>query len=881
MFLALPSRWHLVGPLIALATLAVIWLTSALGVFQLPDAWIHWQYHLLNPKERPVSQVLLVEADFEQLQDEEWLELVAQLQQFEPRGIGFLRRPTRLSESHLEALDREGVVIGQTAAQVLGAPGVLTLPPSQAQDSLGVHRPQVIFDGERYISTEAAVVSRGTEGLDPQAPFLIDFRPGKNYLPVILAERVLRGDLTRDLVAGRVVLVGAGIDPTNPPLLTPLPEEAEVSRLMYAGYTVDTLLRGQPLRSTTWWQNLLLLLVTLAVAALLYFRLGVRRSLGISIGGTIFLLIAGWLSLHFLGAVLPVASLIAFHLLLWYLLSRREQRLESETVHKLLRASSRRFHERLLPTDFNASQDPWGQIIVLTTQLLSLERAILLERPADGKHFREVKAYACSLEDIDERRRDVEREPYVSALAESGPIILKQPFLKGAAPGRLQFLMPLEFDGQVMGFFSGEVVEETIHANPLFLSLLRDFGNQIGELLYRRQLLQMRQRSDASRWGQLMRLDSIESEYASLNEVSQLFERRLSLLENVFNSLHTSTIFYDLFGKVMEVNRKMEELVRRSGLPIFTMTAADAISILGGMSLSVAKEHLQHMVLTDEGLTFSAKLPNVEGLFSLNVRPLRASEMETALTSSPFRIHGFLLELLDVTYLVRLERLKNELDNKINAELRNQLEAAILSAELLRQDDVTASEKRAFAELVERKLLQMSRTLNRSQEILNAVQDIDQLSDFPVSVSALAEDLAKRWESRLAARDLQLELAPPPFNAFVRVDVSRIENILDAIVAVLADDASPGGAIRISLEERHEAGQLWDSFILENTGYGMPEERLQAIMMGSAPITTPVMHRLKQAVDQVTLGGGKLKARTAIGQGIHFEVQLPGFSLDE
>ncbi|MGM0545005.1 MAG: hypothetical protein ACQERP_14190, partial [Pseudomonadota bacterium] len=775
-----------------------------------------------------------------------------------------------------------GVVIGQTAAQASGDNRVLTLPPSQALDSLGVHRPRIIDGGERYISAEAAVASGAESTVVAEAPFLVDFRPGMNYLPVIQAERVLRGDLTRDLVGGRVVLVGRSIDPTNPPLLTPLPQEANVSRLVYAGYAVDTLLRGQPLSGTTWWQNLLLSLGVLGVSVLLYFRLGVKRSLGVSLGGGLLLLISGWLSLHFLSIVLPVAELIAFHLLLWYLLSRREQRLESATVRKLLRASSRRLHDRLLPSDFNSSQDPWGQIILLTTQILNLDRAILLERQGSAKHLREVKAYRCSIDDIDERRRDFERTPYSTALEEGGPIVLSKTFLKHPAPGSRQFLVPLEFNGQLLGFLSGEMAEETLENNPLFLSLLRDFSSQIGELLYQRQLWQARQRSEASPWKRLVRLDSVVSEYESLSEVSQLFERRLALLENVFNSLHTSTILYDLFGQVMQVNRKMEELVRRSGLSVFSMTAADAIATLGGMPLSTAREHLQHMVLTDESLTFAANLPGVEGAFSLNVRPLKGAEEETSSqTVTPFRIHGFLLELVDVTHLVRLERLKDELGNKISAELRNQLEAALLAAELGRQDDVATTDKVAFGELVERKLQQMSHTLTRSQNILNAVQDISRLSDFPVNVTALAEDMARRWEPRLATRELAFELESPPFNAFVRVDVTQIENTLDAVVTVLADDASPGGVIRLNLEEKHEDNTFWTTFIFENTGYGMPEERLQAAMTDSARATTPAMHRLQQAANQVTLWGGELKATTAIGEGIRFEIRLPGFSLDD
>ncbi|GAA3902411.1 hypothetical protein GCM10022228_11060 [Halomonas cibimaris] len=577
MILAPLHRWRLAGPGIALISLVGIWLASTLGVFQLPDAWVQGQYHRLTPVGRPTPRVVLVEADFEQRRQPAWRALVERLERLDPAGIGFLHPPATLSETQRARLRESGVIVGQTTAQTSSTGSVLTLPPAQSLSRMSVHVPRIVENGERYVTTEAALASRALEARAAEDAFLIDFRPGMNYLPVLQTERVLRGDITRDLVANRAVLIGRRMDPTNPTLFTPLPQEARVSRLMYAGYTVDTLMRGRPLQRTAWWQNILLSLTVLGVSVLLYFRLGVRHSLGVCIGGGLLLLVAGWLSLHFVSRVFPVIELIAYHLLLWYLLSRREQRHESATVHTLLRASSGRLHDRLLPSDFNASQDPWGQIILLTTQILHLDRIILLERRGSAKHLREIKAYRCSIEDIDERRRDFERTPYSTALEEGGPIILSKTFLKNPMPGGRQFLVPLEFNGQLLGFLSGEVDEPTLDSNPLFFSLLRDISNQIGELVYQRQRWQLFQQRKKSRWQRLMRLDAVESEYEALGETLQVFSRRLALLENVFSLLHTSTILYDLFGQVIQVNRKMEALVTRSGLSVFTMTAADVL----------------------------------------------------------------------------------------------------------------------------------------------------------------------------------------------------------------------------------------------------------------------------------------------------------------
>lgn len=882
MFLMSLNRWLFAGPWIALGSLAAIWLASMLGVFQLPNAWMYWQFHRLTPGERPVPQVLLVEADFVQRQAPEWRELVNQLAQFGPASIGLLHQPAALTESDLERLRESGVVIGQTAAQAAGDNRILTLPPSQALDSLGVHRPQAFSDGQRYISTEAAVARQAQGTAVAETVFLVDFRPGMNYLPVVQAERVLRGDLTQGLVAGRVVLVGRSLDPTNPSLLTPLPEEANVSRLVYAGYAVDTLLRGTPLHALAWWQGVLLSSGVLAVSLLLYFRLGVRHALSIVLSGSALLVVSGWLCLYFLDIVMPVMELVAFLSLLWYMLSRRQRQVEASTIRGLLRASHSRLKVHALPAEFNASEDPWGQIVLLVTQVLSLERVILLERREVGKHVREVRAYRCSIDDIDERRRDIERTPYSTAVAERGPILLQHTFLKAPATECRQLLAPLEFNGQLLGFISAEVSRQILDSNPLFFSILKDFSGYIGELLYHRRAWQMHKHRETRPWRRLLQLNTRASEYASLQEVSQLFDRRLSLLENVFDNLHTATVLYDLFGRVVQINARMEALVSRSDLSIFNMTAADALAALGDMSLQAAREQLQHVMLQGEALTFAAQAPGVETAFILNIQPLKQQRSQgTASQATPFQIQGFLMELTDIAFVARLEQMKDELFNKLSAELRNQLEASTMAAEMLHTEGIEPADREAFTHLIARKLKQMGRTLSHSQNILNEVQGIGQLSDFPVRLSGVAADVVKRWESHLAAHDVILAFEKPSFDALVRVDITQMERALDAFMEVLFDDVSPGGIVRFSLQERQQASGTWSTLFMASEGYGMPDKRLQDILTGTVKTTSPTLHRLHQAADQVTLWGGELHATAAIGEGIRFQIRLPSFSLDD
>ncbi len=875
------THWRPAGFWIACTALAVVWLASLSGTFESINAWGYRQYHALHPFARPEPGVTLIEADFDSLQPEDWQRLLLQLDSLQPAVVGLLQRPAQwkvISSGLGSDLLARLVVPDMPAA----GQGVLTMPPEQLPAQLGWHHPQANLAQGRFSTLEAATAERGRHRLPVSAPFLIDFRPGPNYLPLLEARRLLQADVPAPLIMGRAVLIGAPMDGTHPPLLTPLQSQAEISRLAHAGYTLDTLLRDQPVQRTPLWQNLLLSLAIIASAALLYRRLGASGALAIALSGSLLLFAAGWLVLQLGGRVLPMAELVALHLLLWFLLARLEQQRDWEMVSQLLRSQSSHLHQRLSPQDFNTTEDPWGQVLLLCTQLLSLERAILLELVPGAKHVREVKAWRCSIDDISERRRDYNRTPYATALEQRGPILLDQEYLRNPRPENRQFLAPLKFNGQLLGFLSGEVACETLTHNPLFMLLLADCADKIGELLYRRQVWLEREQRESSPWWRLLQLSSARAEYQSLMQVSRLFERRLALLENVFAHLETSTVLYDLFGQVSQVNRAMEDLARRAELPIFTLTAADVLAALCKMSLARAREHLQHMLLTRESLCFSAHLPSGEGSFLLYVRPLQPSGIGAQeLDMNPFRIQGFLLEMVEVTHLVRLSQLKDEVGHKFNSELRNQLEAVLLAADLCRTPDLPPAEQQQFQHLLTSKLQQVLGTLDRSQLMLRTVRDISLLSDFPVNARTLLEDVARRWRGRLGADGLALELDMPNFSAFVRVDVERIAPTLDALMTVLAEDSRAGGTLHLALRERQHPDGLWIYIELENTGYGLPDDHLQALLAGSSAAPTPAFHRLQQAVTQIGHWGGQVSARSSLGTGMHFEIRLPGTHLGD
>jgi len=843
------------GPGLLLLVLLFVWLCSIVGVFALPDAWLYREYHSVSPHLRSPSQVVLVEVDRRGLERDAWLRLMRKLQRADVRAVAVLVRPEALTDADERKLLSERVIMGRSPDQADSRYPFLTVPPSYHPELNGIHQPRLALNGESFVSLESALVSTVTGRPVGTAPFLIDFRPGTNYLPRIGSARVMSGDLTSDLLRDKVIIIGSVRDPAAPYVLTPLPVDTPMTRLDYAGYAVDTLLHDRPVRTLEHWQVLLLMLAGLAVAGALYFRFGVRYALLFSTAGTLLLLIAGWVSLHFMGRMLPVAELSAFTWLVWLVLVRREQHNQSATVGRMLRAASSRLHERLQPEDFNASVDPWGQIMMLVTQVLNLERAILLERIPRGRHVREIKAYNCSIDDIDERRRDFERTPYSTALREGSPILLARTYLREREGDGQQFLAPLQFNGQVLGFFSGEVSRQHLDNNPMFMPMLQSFSLQISELLYQRQRWQARQRAESSRWVKLLRLESVQLEYKALKEASDLVERRLNLLENVVNGLQTGTVMYDPFGRVLQINHRTEELVKRAELSIFSWTAADLLSVLVGISIGSAREHMQQLVREEQPLVFSARLPNCQESFMLYVRSLRGPEADAeGLGTRPFNLLGFLFELVDTRHLSMLSGHEDELMRRGLDTLEQALR------------DHAGQQDHAVP----------LRILHNLRQLQDEQGQRVRLDRYPVSAQGMLNSLIARWQASLSEQGISLQSDVPEQDAIIRVDLMQVDQVLDGLISLLRADSVEQGRIDLLLEiDSAVDTEAVMRLTLRNQGYGMPSERLQTALPAGALPGESSLPEVATAARALREWGGELRADAGLGRGIEFVLQLP------
>jgi len=886
--------WRTPGGLFALAAPGLIWLLSLAGLL---DAFSGVAYdglmRLSARFRREAARVVLVELEPQRAVGEPaYRRMLGLLDSLGAHRVAFTFLPADVSPAFYEEAVRRGVVFGWPVvpdpedpdqrrladlpagvALPDGSFGLVAAPPGSG----GVHRhahAHLSIGTRRYPALEIAVAEASGAARLPAAvdSYLVYFSGGPGSLPAASLESLLQGALVSELVQGRTVLVGPALALGQPGLHTPTTSDSQaMSLLEFQGHALDTLLSGRMPRKLGGLATLLVLMVLTLPTLLVYQRLEVRLASWLTLG---------LLALHALVAVLlfsslrvfpPVVELILAQGLLFVLALRGKALLASLAIDSLLQHLAARLRERLWPTSFYVSAEHWSQVINMVNQTLDLNRVIFLERVEADHRVREIKALNCSLEDIDEKRRDYERTPYSTAIEARRPIAVKG-YLKRVERDEEQYLVPLAFAGEILGFWAFGVEPDKAAAIPLFDGVVRDFGDQISELLYHRQRV-LKEESSGSPLLRLVRLQRELELYRALSRTMALVERRLGRVESLLDDLSTAAIMYDLFGRVLEANTRMLDLLRVEGLAPYNMTALDLVSALTGHAPAQCRRFLRKVIIDKAPVSLPVALAGGRS-FALSLRALQARDLQgDPEEAAPFQLTGILCELVDTTSLSRLFDVKSHLMQRLGVQLRGDLAALEAAASRLATRELPEQEGREAASNVHERVVGALATIDECQQYLD--RNGDSAERFPVDPSTPLERALEGLQPSARARGLTFERVQPKVMSPVFASPTLLQDVFGSVLGHLAEDALGGTSMRIQVRE----DTSWVTFSFANRGFGMPNDRFQAWLFSDENGGSDAARKLRTAIRWVRDWGGVVEAESEVGSGTRIELRFQRFTL--
>ena len=877
---------------------SVVWLASVTGLFTVANGVLFDYLSVRMPSlaHKPPKVLLLdVEPEFRDAGDDRWLPLLRELQTLGATQVVFAFMPSGVSRDFYHFAQQTGkVIFGRRLVAPAGAQTLeLERPPTPAQgldlvaavngiaaSDYGVYRRQAyVFVGasqQPVFSLEAVAAGRapGSAAVDPgHAAYLVNFM-GTTGLPRIAVSRALKGELIPELVSGRTVLIGASS--SGPALFTPLAASGQLlTDLEFHGYALDTLLSDKRIWPVPLWLEFALLLLVIGVSLFVFQWGGLKFSAGWTATMVVVYALLAWAALNLVRVWLPLGELWVAQIAT-FLVFTRYRAVSAETkLRNILLNTNFQLRQRFFPPSFASSPEHWSQVITMVNQTLNLERVIFLERVKGDHRLREVTSLNCSLQDIKEQRRDYERVPYSTAIAAGHPIEVDG-YLTRGEEGEVQRLVPLMFGGEVQGFWAFGARPEKLSALHNRDAVLRDFAEQIAELLFHRQQALDKEARRARPLQRYLRLQGGEQVAEALEKTLTALDRRLLGMEDYLDGLSTAGMLYDLFGRVLIVNRKMVHLLTQAQLAPYQLTAIDLISVLGGVKLDYARSLMQSIILDRQNISLPVTLMDGARSYVLYLGPLLPAREKQILHDGdpvPFEVAGVLCELIDITAIKHLFGLKDEMVERVTYQVRNDTESLLAGITLLETAGLPDEKRGRVLSIIRDKVNQLVAVSQQVTGLLNVEIDAGAMERYPIDCLQPLRAAVEAVRAKAAAHGIGFDLQLPELVSLVFASPDGLKPALESIVDLLVTDSVQQGRIQVTVEERDG----WIVYRFTNQGFGMPEERFHTYLHGDAPVATEEFKKLRKSALRVVHWGGELQGHSEVGVGTRFELRLKGF----
>ncbi len=857
----------------------VVGLSIFFEVFYHFDRWIYDEATLASQFYAPQPpRVLLVEVetDYEGLAVNNWFTLLEQIQQYKPAAIAINLLPWNWSEQDIElALQRFPLIIGSTHPDAYASYNNIVysaVPPLDGNAYRQQYR-QKILRGTTYPALETAIARKVLAGdAREEENYFINFIGGPGRLPTVTSQRVLDGGLVDVLVKDRVVLIGV-----KPPLmmdmLSPL---GMMSYSSYQAYALDTLLNQNSIQVADLWIEVLLITLLVLVVLLAVLRIPDRYQLMAITCFILLTLSASYASLLLFNYwLMPGYLLITeFSILIALLFLRNRQ--NQQALQTMALNSAARIESHWLSESFYSSDAHWNHIANMVTQTLSLERTIFLERVKNDHRVHEIRALNCSLDDVSEMRRDYQRTPYTTAIKYGGALKLNRTYLEVSADDEIQYLVPLIFAGNILGFWAFTIKHNAELDENKLIDAVEQFARQISELLYHRVEWKKNQLAQHSSVVKLLQMKFEENSYDSINRSINFLTNRLSVMETVMDGLETLAILYDLFGRVVHVNKSMTKMLTDIHLQPYSMTAVDLIVSLSGCSMTEARNYLSYLILEQSSINVPVKNDAVKKGYMMIISALKSDTHYAAEEDEikPFEMTGILCELIDISHIREIYSQKEKIVQHMSSRLRNDLSSISMACDLAQDKRLSDDIHIQLIQLIQEKVSKLGINFEHVNRIVQQDLTAKVTSQYPVDY---VEPLQLAINECQAQQDKTITIHPdiPLFSPLVMAAPKELRQVFSAIIKILIADAIEDSEILVKIN--FDKNQI--EFEFSNQGFGMPQDQLQSYLQSNGNLDSKELQALRLARHQVINWGGQFKPSSNIGEGMSFYFTLEAFQL--
>lgn len=725
---------------------------------------------------------------------------------------------------------------------------------------------------------------KGVAGeVHPPNHFRISFIGKSQGLPRTTLKEFLDPEFPLRLLKDRRIWVGMSPREGGVKMYTPLSlTDSHLTPVEYHCFAWGALLTGEYIVSDIWWLSIVLIMLPGLATGMLAPKLSGPASLWAGALIPVVIITFCWICLVELHYWPPFSALIGSQALIFGGVFHRKSVLQEASNQELLEETSLKMREKALPEEFLLSEDRWTQIANTLSQILGWSSCAALEWESwkDRKKLRILAVSGRSKSSI-----NLEKIEAALKAIRSGELKLEDGAWannslvqdKDLPSKDKQFLTPLFMGGEILGawVFTSKSSSKS-HFEADWKAMEQSMATEMSELLEARYLWLRRMEEEQSKkrfWRAMIRGDLTRSNYEEIQRSFKLLDNRRLLLNQVFNSLDTAAILYDWFGNVVQINDAMTDQLKTWGLAPFQLTAVDMLRQLTDKTEAEAREYFRIVMQRKETVSISVQLGAKDSpLFLLLMRPVNKSSAEGSLNSvglfSSEGLMGLLFELLDISRLKRLFRLKDMLFKHSNIRIRQDLETLVLGLDTLNQPELDNEERLDIAVILEEKTMDMVGLSKSIDDFL----DLDVFTRpliYPAPANVPLKEAMDQVKSWMEMRGLEWKLHEPTMPQLVLADYDELTQLFCAIFKILIDDATAQSSISVNITEEEGSSVLCFS----NEGFGMPGAILQESLHGERQADSS-FDGIRSGIQLALEWGGSLSCESEIGQGFRFKLKL-------
>lgn len=885
------------GLLVLVIVPLLIALLDQTGALSFTDHLMRDQIVKWMPPDRSVVRhVLVVETapQAQRMSSDQALSAIAKLRELNTRRIVLTRLPEKPSVELLAAVSTNDVVVGRyaffsqdrsSAAIVEPLPsvdangsgagitsGLVTPPRTQAGSSHYFDRQTHGRRADEAMLAEKVASTLGVSLVHVPAEIALDFRGLPEQLPRATLDRLLNDGFVSELVAGKVVVLGDGVRDAELGIQIPTQRGVmPVSVAMWQALAIDALLDQRWIKPLSAMSNLIL---TVLIAGLALFVLPQRRSslaIGAMFSTMVVLIVVTVCAWWAVSMWLPLSALLSTVFGTRWLSSLAYiQRIEFR-LRNLLKVLGGRGSRQPLPTQLLEDDNLWPSFTHLARQIFPIKRMICLEQARDAERLHIAYTVDCSEGDIVERRRDTTRTPWLEVDQENWPAAIAE--ISPTRPILLervnedQYVVPLRYAGVSLGVWILCVESNAANAISRFREITHSLALDISEQLYRHREHQAQKAVSFAPVRAWLRLDRPLSVSANVVSGVQRIGQRVRYLEDLFDQIDDATVCFDLFGRVVFVNRALSDLLAKAKAMVFESTALQFLRELTGVSDERAKEILRQVVLEKQAIM----LPVVHrwgGLKGIYVVRLRTFEQLGDATSG--EIAGLMFQIVETDEISEPYRLQTQLARHLDYGLRNQLTSMLFATEMLQDANTSAEDARLFAQQIQAGVHDAQKTLERVRAYLHEDSDATRAGRMPMDPADSVLDLAEDMQAVASKRNVSIKIDCPKLRFLTVGDVQIFRHGLRGIFDLMVDEAYEGSTIAVTLSQDQERLALQ----IENDGSGFPVERLQDFIFGADDVDSHHLRLIRKMASSIMKWGGDFKVNSQVGAGISFQLSL-------